>query len=273
MIRRWLLIEHPGPWPVEALSTPDLPTATRTRIGTAARAVSGRVLLVRRPGRARKPVQDSPRSWGVVIDGGVQWGRWTTPDDLHEAADALRHPSTEPARDPLLLVCAHGVHDTCCAVRGRPVAAALTARWPGAVWECSHVGGDRFAPNVVVLPDGVYYGYLDADEVVGVLERHLGGQVSARHLRGLCRYPPAVQVAVGDAHRRWGPYGVDDVEVRDARQSAADRWLIDLVLPDRRLIRSTVSTSRRPPAHLTCRAAHDSSALDYDVSVVEPAVG
>ena len=273
MILRWLLIEHPGPWPVEALSTPDLPAATRTRIATAARAVSGRVLLVRRPGRARKPIEQPRRSWCVVTADGVQWGQWATPEDLHEAADALRAPSTEPARGPLLLVCAHGVHDTCCALRGRPVAAALAARWPNAVWECSHVGGDRFAPNVVVLPDGVYYGYLDADEAVGVLERHLEGGVSARHLRGFCRYPPAAQVALGDAHRRWGPYGVDDVEVRDVRQPAADRWLIELVLPDRRLIRSTVTTSRRAPAHLTCRAAHDSSVLDYDVSVFEPAVG
>ena len=67
---------------------------------------------------------------------------------------------------PILLVCTHGVHDTCCALRGRPVAAALAARWPGQVWECSHVGGDRFAPNVVVLPDGFYYGNLDPETAV-----------------------------------------------------------------------------------------------------------
>ena len=55
---------------------------------------------------------------------------------------------------PLFGVCTHGRHDACCAERGRPVAAALTASHPDETWEISHMGGDRFAANMVVLPGG-----------------------------------------------------------------------------------------------------------------------
>ncbi|MDP9392751.1 MAG: hypothetical protein M3Q27_00150 [Actinomycetota bacterium] len=46
----------------------------------------------------------------------------------------------------------------CCAVSGRPLAAALTAAYGDRVWECTHLGGDRFAGNVAVLPHGYLYG-------------------------------------------------------------------------------------------------------------------
>ena len=62
---------------------------------------------------------------------------------------------------PLFGVCTHGRHDACCAERGRPVAAALTASHPAETWEISHMGGDRFAANMVVLPEGLYYGRMD----------------------------------------------------------------------------------------------------------------
>ena len=32
--------------------------------------------------------------------------------------------------------------------------------WADEVWECSHIGGDRFAGNLVLLPDSLYFGAL-----------------------------------------------------------------------------------------------------------------
>ena len=68
-------------------------------------------------------------------------------------------------------MCTHGRHDACCAERGRPVAAALTAARPEQTWEVSHVGGDRFAANLLVLPEGLYYGQVTADEAPGLAQR------------------------------------------------------------------------------------------------------
>lgn len=265
---RWLLIEHPGPWRTDAFGGAGLPGAVREALSRAAHAVRGRVLLIRRPGRA--PKQDL-RAWAVSVGGlGSVWGRWREPDDLLAAGEVLQSPPAEldVSTDPVLLVCAHGVHDVCCALRGRPLAAALAGRWPELTWECSHVGGCRFAANLILLPDGAYYGNLEPAAAVQVVEQHLAGRVSIDELRGLARHPPVAQAAFGAAHARWGPFGANEVQVRRIAQIEVDQWEIDLVLPARPAVRMIVQTSARPPAFLTCRAPRATSAVAYDVTSV-----
>src|SRR5690606_7696048 len=111
--------------------------------------------------------------------------------DIHEVLDldlaalgAGRSPGLTRVDDSLFCVCTHGRHDACCAERGRPVAAALEAAHPEQTWEVSHIGGDRFAANMVVLPHGLYYGRLDAVSALGVAGTHLAGGLDLDHLRG-----------------------------------------------------------------------------------------
>lgn len=268
LTRRWLLIEHPGPWRAEAFGGAELPDRVRGRLTAAARAARARVLLIRRPGRGHSR---HSRAWAVSQGGsGTVWGRWREPADLHAAAEVLEHSWTDLDSDPrpVLLVCTHGVHDACCAIRGRGVAAGLAEHWPEETWECSHLGGCRFAANVIVLPDGVYYGNLDPAQAVQVVEEHRAGRVVAGYLRGPARYPPVAQTAVGVAHLRWGPFGANDVRVRRIEQVAADRWEIDLLLPSGSGLGMTVQTSARPTAQLTCQAAQSTSAVSYAVTSV-----
>ena len=96
---------------------------------------------------------------------------------------------------PLFGVCTHGRHDACCAERGRPVAAALTASHPSETWEISHMGGDRFAANMVVLPEGLYYGRMDPGTASQVASLHEEGRVDLGRLRGRSSYPMPVQYA------------------------------------------------------------------------------
>ena len=59
-----------------------------------------------------------------------------------------------------ILVCTHGSHDICCASIGYPIYDALRNRYARElngslrVWRVSHLGGHRFAPNLVDLPEG-----------------------------------------------------------------------------------------------------------------------
>ncbi len=266
--RRWLLIEHPGPWAHDAFSGAGIAPDVCERIVTAVRATRTRLLLVRRHGRS---VSSATRAWAVVDtgSGGAQWGSWQADRGLLAAVDLLTGDvGPGPAAvAPLLLVCTHGRHDTCCALRGRPLAAALSARWPELTWECSHVGGDRFAPNLVVLPDGAYYGNLDADLAVGVVEAHLAGVVSTTHLRGFAHQPPVVQAAVIAAHERFGPAGARDAVCRRIEPLGEDAWRIHLAgsgaLPP--TVEATVTRRRREAALLTCHAHQPSGAWSYDV--------
>jgi hypothetical protein len=267
--RRWLLIEYPGPWATHALDSRLIPLPLADRLETLARSMPARVLLVRRPGR-RSPQPE--HAWVVVDhDAGQRWGRWQQGADLAQAADALEADvAPSGPQDPLLLVCAHALHDTCCAIRGRPVAAALASRWPESTWECSHVGGDRFAANLLLLPDGAYYGNLSATSALPVVESHLAGVVTPEHLRGLSTEQPVVQAAVVAAHAALGPAGARDLVGSQLRQEGPDTWRVRLAGqgPMPGLVEATVVRSRRPPAKLTCRAAGEAAAYRYDVTNV-----
>jgi hypothetical protein len=270
---RWLLLEHPGPWKVDALAGAGIEPGLLAALTAAAARSRTRILLVRRPGRRSA---GDRRGWRLLTTGGATVaGRWLEDADLSGALAALEAPPTSPrptaAAEPVILVCAHGVHDACCAVRGRPVAAALAERWPEQVWECSHVGGDRFAPNVVLLPDGFYYGGLDPAGAVEVVAAHLAGQVRADTLRGTARYPPAQQAAVVATFGRYGPLAADAVSVSSARHEGGygtpdSRTFVELAVHGRaEPVRAEVVAVRRPPAHLTCRAVGETTATEYRV--------
>lgn len=272
----FLLIEHPGPWRYDALAGTGWSAEVVGALTAALRRSLGRLLLIRRPGR-RSVTTD--RVWAVTrVGGGTVWGTWQREEDLLLAAASLSGSgpigataAPGPAStEPVLLVCTHGLHDTCCAVRGRPVATALARRWPAATWECSHVGGDRFAANVVVLPDGTYYGGLDADSATGVVADHLGGRLDPTHLRGSVRWPPAAQVAVAEIHATLGPYAADGVRAEHWAADGPGRWRVDVVLADGRRLAVAVVGERRPAAHLTCAATQPTSAIAFRVLSVEP---
>jgi (2Fe-2S) ferredoxin len=271
--RRWLLLEHPGPWRVDAVAGSGIEPAVLGQLTAAAAQTATRILLIRRPGRSPVPER---RTW--LLTGpttGTVEGRWRTDADLAGALSALEAPEPDPALTgpsaPVVLVCAHGVHDTCCAVRGRPVAAALAEVHPGQVWECSHVGGDRFAPNVVVLPDGYYYGGLTATTAVATVAAHQAGRVQTEHLRGMSRFTPPQQAAVVAAHAAYGPLAAGAVVVTGSRTrgpagAAGSRTVVDLRvagLPGG--LQAEVLAVRRPPARLTCRAPRDTPATEYRV--------
>ena len=97
---------------------------------------------------------------------------------------------------PLLLVCTHGKHDRCCARYGRPLYQALAEQADdGWVWQSSHVGGDRFAGNVVVLPDGLYFGRVEPADAWSLLDEYLAGRIDLEHYRGRSAHTFAEQAA------------------------------------------------------------------------------
>jgi (2Fe-2S) ferredoxin len=269
-----LLLEHPGPWPVDAVAGAGIDPAVLMGLQDAAARVSGRILLIRRPGRINRM---AARRW-IVAGPNLGWvaGPWTEDRDLSAAAEAL---AADPAHaggisEPIMLVCAHGVHDACCAIRGRPVASALAAEWPGQVWESSHVGGDRFAPNVVVLPDGFYYGNLDAKSAVHTVRQHLAGAVEAGPLRGMARFPPPVQAAVVAAYARLGQLAPNAITVEAVTQVGphhdhGSETTVQLRVAELGGVLVEVLALRRPPAQLTCRAPRDTPATEYRIESFE----
>jgi hypothetical protein len=204
----WLLIEHNGPWPAFGLPA-DVPAEVADLVGEAL-ALRVRPQLIRRPvDRPRVPARRVYVAWTRGDD--VWLERRDLADlrhlrelDLRALARGLRPGLGAAARSPLLLVCTHGRRDACCAQFGRPAAVALAGRYGDAVWETTHVGGDRFAANLVCLPFGTYHGRMDAPAAVRVGGEALRGRVDLDHYRGRAGSPPAVQAADYFARRATG---------------------------------------------------------------------
>jgi hypothetical protein len=242
---RLLLVEQPGPWGADGLRQSRFGAEVAEALERRANAAGLRVQAIRRPGRTSP---GSVRRWAVVDtrDGSesISWAEYGDPRELLEAP--LDGSAGTPDDGPLYLVCAHSKHDACCALRGRHVAAAIDAVRAGCVYECSHLGGDRFAANVLVLPTGLLYGRVlpfaaaefvdaaEADEVVGALLRGRIGLPSTaqaalafafEHLALRRRRDLAVVSATpiegGTATVRLrGPHGLVDVVVRVERVPA-----------------------------------------------------
>jgi hypothetical protein len=174
----------------------------------------------------------------------------------------------EPAPGPTYLVCTHGGRDACCALRGRPLARALPA--PADVWECSHLGGDRFAANVLVLPHGFYYGQVPGDGAE-LVAAHSRGRVALPWLRGRAGVPIPGQAAQHFARGELGLLDVDALPVVAVTQhtpagASVERWTVTLAGPDGDVVTSVESRPSAVAAPLTCHATHPAHSRTWHVA-------
>ncbi len=248
---RLLLVEQPGPWGRRGLRDSRFDPDVAARLEARAAALGIRVQAVRRHGRTER---GATRHWGLADtrDGHetLRFGAFERDADLLDLP--LDGSAGEAASgDPLFLVCAHSKHDTCCALRGRPVAAALEALRPGRVWETSHLGGDRFAANVLVLPSGQLYGRVlpfAAAEFVAAAE---AGEVVAALLRGRIGLPPVAQAALAFTYEQLALRRAGDLRVLSAPAPAEGVSVVRLATPSGE-VDVTVRVERTDVTGLTC---------------------
>jgi (2Fe-2S) ferredoxin len=175
--------------------------------------------------------------------------------DLDLASFRTGGPSGLAAYDgSLFCVCTNGRHDACCAERGRPVARALDQAHPEETWEVSHIGGDRFAANMVVVPHGLYYGRLDPTSAIAVAGSHLAGELDLDHLRGRASYPMPVQAAEHFLRRELGATREDALSLQGRASDADVTTVIFAVAGGTYEVRVRSSRDPGTATRLTCKA-------------------
>jgi hypothetical protein len=258
-IRAFLLIEDTGPWGTEALRDARLPDGLGERIREQAAAARVRPLLIRRPDRS---AVDGHRVFAAYADPISPWMESATLTDLHQVLDldlvalrAGRSSGMERDESSIFCVCTHGKHDTCCAERGRPAAAALEAAHRDHTWEVSHIGGDRFAGNMLVLPHGLYYGRIDAVTALTVAGAHAAGELDLDHFRGRSGLATAAQYAEVALRRDLAETRNDSVHFVSRQVDGAWTEAVFDVAGSRFAVR--VTTRHDPAERLTCSAQRD----------------
>jgi hypothetical protein len=181
----WLFVEYAGPWGRRAVAESKLPDAVREHLA----GLDGvRVQLIRRHGGESGP---GVRLFSATL-GPTPVVRTAV---LGDVTDLLGPIAWEAHDEPLWFVCTNGRRDVCCAEAGRPVTAALAARWPEATWETTHLGGHRFSGTLLALPSGIALGRLDAETAVRAVTDLEAGRLPVAHARGRAGATGAAQVA------------------------------------------------------------------------------
>lgn len=202
----WVGLEQPGPWGTKA------PTQSRLLdpgVGAALEAWclerGGRFLLLRQPQRG-----EAAASRRVFVMGNLAGEPWLGTTTVAEAADLLGllfgsdvhraplRPSRFDRHPPILTVCTNGRRDQCCAQGGLALVRELCDGHPDQIWECSHIGGHRFAPTALLWPTGQVVGRLDpgsAETALRLTERGLVWGAGPVHDRGRTHLDPARQAA------------------------------------------------------------------------------
>lgn len=274
---RLLLVEQPGPWGPRGLADSRADPAVAERIDRYAAAAGLRLQAIRRPGRH---VMTTAEGHAVAVADariGVTATSWWRVDDLSDLAEQLaegnragefRPPSNARVdTDPLYLVCTHGRHDACCALRGRPVALDLDRVRPGRVWETSHVGGDRFAANLLVLPTGEVYGRVLPFAAPDLVERIEAGEVVPGLMRGRLGMSPIAQAALVIAHERLAVTARDALTIGTVEKIADDFANVTVLSPHGTVVIG-IAIEVAAPHQLTCRGpAHATARVYRAVSV------
>ncbi len=248
---RWLLVEDRSAWGLDAVND-----VLGVELARAAKERRVRVLLIRR--REGDPASDAVRR-AILVDTVTREMAVRAVNDLAELAlgavtDAPVGEFGALMTDPIFLVCTNGKRDACCALRGRALMIALAPDHAERTWECTHLGGHRFAGNLVCLPDGLVYGRVPAADGPRLADAYLGGRLDPALLRGRSAWPAPAQVAEQELRLARGLDGLDDVRLVDVTADAG-RAVVTLAVAGGTAHRfELVREALTPPRPTSCRA-------------------
>jgi hypothetical protein len=259
-VNTWILIEYRGLWAHDAVDGSTLSKGLKEHlVAERIRLPHARILFVRRNERRSRDGLLVYAARSTQSGGELQCLELERHDDLIGLDLAT---AGAPVDHPLFLVCTHGKHDRCCAKYGRSLYEAVREQVEdGWAWQSSHLGGDRFAGNLVVLADGVYYGRVEPAEAWPVVEAALERRVHMPLYRGRSCHGFAAQAAEIAVREATSLLGVDEVRLRSIERDGV-RW---------RAIASAggtdyeveVHVEEGSPTHLTCSTSRLSRPKRY----------
>lgn len=240
-ITTWFLLEYPGRWASRAAKDNELPEPVKSRLDSYLRYIpQSRLLLIRQRPRVATP----GLRFFVAL---THADRQTLYEFELEDYDTLLGldlgaiTQGEPAYDdyrrmrPLFTICMHGRRDRCCPLRGLPVHVEMMQHGGPAVWQSSHIGGHRFAPNVISFPQGMVYGRVPPARARTLMNDCRDGLVTPDLLRGRSCYDEPVQAADVFLRQATGVREIDAFSLREVAADAGRAWTVTFAAKNRLL--------------------------------------
>lgn len=275
-----LLVELPLPWPSDVSDDPRLAT-----ICSAASAAGHRVQAIV-PARPHAREAASVIRYTAPTGAFERFVRLEAEVDGDDPTDAALGLLSQPVPRDItaaevvdVLICGHGKRDVCCGSTGVPLArqVATTSASGVRVWRTSHLGGHRYAPTALTLPDGRAWAWLDADALSGIVTRSAPAEVAARYDRGCGHFTdPWQQAAESAVFAREGWRWLESRRTATTEPPTSDLTVsrhvgIHAERPDGSLVgyRVLVELTRHVPVPVCGRPLDEAAKTSPELSVVE----
>ncbi len=228
----WFLLEYPHGWGRKAFEESALPPEVKQFFNAALARIRHSRLLFIKTDRGRRDArmnlfvvrcrERSPFAVRLRLEKYFDALSY----DLAAIASGRDLQGGEVCPGPIFLVCTHGRRDKCCAKFGVPLYNALRDQAGESVWQSSHVGGDRFAGNLVCFPHGLFYAHATPEAGRRVVDAYRSGRVLAEEFRGRACYTHPIQAAEAFVREETGVAGVEDLHFISAHPEGADSWRV-----------------------------------------------
>ena len=225
---RWMLIEYNQPWGAKALRDSDLPDHIKSYLDN---LPDTRVQFI------KQNASDSDIRVFVADTKDTRPRLFATTVSDYEAllsmdVDAILHGESEflPYDKPLFLVCCNGKRDLCCAKFGVELYLELTAKLDSLVWQTTHLGGHRFAPTSLILPEGLAYGR-SGDRADEIIHAYQHGDIVLDLYRGRVSYPQPAQAAETFLRQKTGNQQIMAYQFAKIDLVAVDSWEVTFQEP------------------------------------------
>ena len=269
----WLLLEYARPWGAKAFRESTLPKAVKVYLSGLLKSIPrSRVLLIKQTRTIKGPlslfVVRSGESSSSILKYEFLEYEQLLDLDLVSALAGGSPSGTTPWEEPLFLVCTHGKRDKCCAKFGIPIYKTIsTLVGESSVWQCSHVGGDRFAANVVCFPDGIFYGHVTEETAKLIVKEYDERRIVLTNFRGRSCYSFPVQAAEFFARRETGFRRIGDLKFLTYDPLKPNEWRVRFFSEvDAKVhqvsLRSHLSEFQN---RLTCHSSEPQSVVQYSL--------
>ena len=228
----WLMVEYPHPPGNKALDESQVPEPIKMYLTDLQKSVPAmRLVLIRReqPGTNRRiavfasiSTAENPRLYEFKISSYAE----IRSIDLQSLFDREIEMPENIRNDSIFLVCTNGKRDPCCSRLGYPVYQSMAAQQGDWVWQTSHVGGHRFAANVICLPHGIYCGRVNPENSISLIRDYRNQRLTPNVYRGRACYEAHIQAAEYFFMEKTSINSCDAIQLLGSEQIGENNWEI-----------------------------------------------
>lgn len=227
----WLLLEYRQSWGPKAFQDSTLSPTVKAYLTRAVKLIPrSRLLFIRQDrinrGRLTLFVVRSCESDPAIVRFELGSYEELSGIDIPSAVAGSSLAGGSLMNKPVFLVCTHGKRDKCCAKFGYPVYKALREFTGGSVWQSSHVGGDRFAANLVCFPHGLFYAHVTEEAGKRIVSEYNQRRLVLDEYRGRTCYPYPVQAAEFFVRKNSGITDINDLRYLKHEQRGENTWRV-----------------------------------------------